>query len=190
MDGFELNKIAAAILIAGIIAMTVGYITDGLYRPVLSPEARGYQIEVAEGNQQPTSTAVVEEQVLIGQLMAAASIERGRDSFRRCTACHSVEKDGPNKVGPNLYGVLGANKAHLADTFPYSKAMLDKGGIWTYEDLYHLLRSPRRFLPGTKMAFAGIQRPQEIADLIAYLRTLHDNPPALPVVETAPTEQD
>ncbi|MEO0348344.1 MAG: cytochrome c family protein, partial [Pseudomonadota bacterium] len=182
MDGYELNKIAAAILIAAIIAMVVSYITDGLYQPVLSPEQRGYQVAVTETSGSNVAEKE-QEQIILGQLMAAADKEQGHKNFKKCAACHSVNKGGANKVGPNLYGIVNAKMAHLGDSFAYSKALLGKGEVWSYENLYHFLHKPRKYLPGTKMSFAGLKKPEDIADIIAYLRSNADNEEPFPEPE-------
>ncbi len=162
MNGFELNKIAASILLAGVIAMIVANITDAIYMP-------HHPVAVAAAPVEP---------VKIGQLMAAADPSRGQNDVRKCAVCHDFTKGGPNRVGPNLWNVLGSPKLHLAD-YNYSAAMTAKGGNWDYIDLY----APRDYLPGTKMTFVGISKPQDVADVIAYLRTLSDSPLALPPVE-------
>lgn len=184
MKGLELNKIASAILIAGIIAMVVGNVADILYQPNKEFK-RGYTIETSE---QPSNTHNndnnPEEQIDISVLMANASAEAGQKEFKKCSICHTVTKNGPHRVGPNLWNIVNAPKA-MKDKFVYSKAMSDKKGNWTYGDLMSLLISPRKFVPGTKMAFAGYRNPQDAANVIAYLRTLSDKPEALPKQKTA-----
>ena len=98
---------------------------------------------------------------------------------RKCTACHTFDQGGANRVGPNLWGVLGRTKAAV-DGFSYSAAMADHGGIWGYQEMHDFLDKPKDYLPGTKMAFAGLRRPAEIADIIAYMRENHDAAPPLP----------
>ncbi|WP_338406312.1 MULTISPECIES: cytochrome c family protein [unclassified Wolbachia] len=173
----ELNKIAASILLSGLIIMIVSNIVDMLY----SPEE--YKIEhqtiVAAGSSEPQQK--IEQVALdIGVLMQNASFEKGKSAAKKCIACHSFEKGGMNKVGPNLWNVVGNKKAHLGNSFNYSKALLEKGEKWGYEELFAFLKNPKAYIKGTRMAFAGISNPQEIADLVSYLRQLSDNPVALP----------
>lgn len=170
----ELNKIAASILLSGLIIMIVSNVVDMLY----SPEE--YEIEhqtiVAAEPQQKIEQVALD----IGALMQNASFEKGKSAAKKCIACHSFEKGGMNKVGPNLWDVVGNKKAHLGNSFNYSKAVLEKGGKWGYEELFAFLKNPKAYIKGTRMAFAGISNPQEIADLVSYLRSMSDSPVALP----------
>ena len=111
--------------------------------------------------------------------LAAADPEDGANAFRICAVCHSGEKGAPHKIGSNLWGIVGSRKAALPG-FNYSVALKAKGGTWSYEDLAEYLHNPRTYAPGTSMAFAGMVDSGRIANLIAYLRTLSDNPAPLP----------
>lgn len=181
MSGFELNKIAASIFLAGLIAMVVGKVTDILYKPVITAEKRGYQIEVVEG-ESDNLTVKEEEIIKIGQLMKNADAEAGKKSSIKCVACHTFDKGGANKIGPNLWETVNAKKGHI-EGFSYSTALTNMGGNWSYENLYNFLSSPRKYMPGTKMSFIGIRKSEEIADIIAFLRSLSDSPQPLPPVE-------
>ncbi len=97
----------------------------------------------------------------------------GRKIFKKCAVCHSADKDGGNKVGPALWGILGKKKG-MAEGFNFSQAMRDAGGVWTEADLNAYLESPKKFLPGNRMAFAGVRKAKDRADLIAYLKSLAD----------------
>jgi cytochrome c len=114
----------------------------------------------------------------IGEMLATASVENGEKISKRCTACHDLSKDGKNKVGPHLYGVVGRDKASVSD-YSYSPNMKTLQGKWTFEDLYTYLDNPQAFAKGSKMTFK-LTKPGERADIIAYLRTLSDNPVPLP----------
>jgi cytochrome c len=103
---------------------------------------------------------------------------RGQAEFRKCSACHDAAKDGSDKLGPNLWNVVGNAKA-ARPAFRYSAALKARGGIWSYEELASYLNNPRTFAPGTSMTFAGIRNAMPLAELIAYLRTRSDNPPPL-----------
>jgi cytochrome c len=109
----------------------------------------------------------------------AADRAAGEAIAKRCMQCHDWSKGGPNKIGPNLYGLIGRARASQSG-FSYSSAMQSKGGTWTYEDLFRYLRSPARFIPNNKMAFAGVSRAQDRLNLLSYMRTWADSPPALP----------
>ncbi|MBS0236375.1 MAG: cytochrome c family protein [Proteobacteria bacterium] len=115
-------------------------------------------------------------------IMAAADAVKGAIVFKKCATCHVSEKGAPNKVGPNLWGILGAKTASR-DGFAYSAAMAGRGAegkTWGYEDLYRYLYSPKKYVPGTKMAFAGIKDDKERADVIAYLSKNADTQVPLP----------
>lgn len=168
MSGLELNKIAAAILLASLIAMVVGVVSNILYKPKLEVAQRGYQIEVAEDSAH-VAPGKPEEPLNIEELMANANAEAGAKIIKKCVACHSFDQGGASKVGPNLWKVVNAQKGKKAG-YPYSKAMLAAGGSWDNESLFHFLKRPGKFIPGTKMSFAGIRKPEDIANVIAYLK--------------------
>jgi cytochrome c len=116
---------------------------------------------------------------IVVQMLAKADPQEGARAFRLCEVCHTSEKGGPHKVGPNLWGIVGAPKA-AQPGFRYSQALKGTGGIWSYRELIEYNHNPRASVPGTSMAFAGITQHERMANLIAYLRTLSDNPARLP----------
>ena len=132
--------------------------------PEAAPAAGGAAPAACPGSSGFDATAVA-------QAAAAGNAEAGAAIFKKCTACHSAETGGPNKVGPNLAGVVGRPKASHAG-FGYSDAMKAKGGNWTLDDLASFIHSPKTFVPGTKMLFPGIADAGELGDLLAYLNTL------------------
>ena len=125
----------------------------------------------------------------IAQLLQKADVKAGEAIFKKCQACHDGTKGGPNKVGPNLYGVVDRPIASHAG-FSYSSGIKDfsKGSSekWTYDHLYHFLMAPKKFIPGTAMGFAGLPKETDRAEVIAYLRTLADTPEPLPDANAAP----
>ncbi|MGB1539478.1 MAG: c-type cytochrome, partial [Rickettsiales bacterium] len=147
MSGLELNKLAAAILLAGLVAMIVGKVTHVLYHPDENPEKRGYQIAVEEGGDVMASAAAPEEEEEdITALLASADAAAGEALIKRCVACHTFEKGGPNKVGPNLFGVFGADVgAHPG--YSYSDPMQAVAGNWDADKLSHFLKKPKKFVP-------------------------------------------
>lgn len=188
MDGLELNKIAAAVLLAGIIVMVSGKVAGILYHGGGHGHGaemeRGYTIAGAEEG--ITTTGPVEAgPVDIALFLAKADVAKGEAITKACLTCHSFEKGGPNKVGPNLYGIVGAKMAHSAG-FAYSKALAEKGGQWDFQSLSEFLTKPAKYLPGTKMAYAGIKDDQQRADLIAWLNQNSDS--ALPLPEPKAAE--
>lgn len=178
MDSFEFNKYAGAVL-TGLLTMTViGFIGNALVHPH-KLEQNAFPITVAEpaqGTQQAAAPAAIEP---IAPLLASANVQAGQVVAKACAACHTFEKGGPNRVGPNLWGVVAGKKAH-AQGFNYSQAMQGAGGEWTYEDLNKYLFDPKAAIPGNRMTFAGVKKTQDRANLIAWLRTQADSPAALP----------
>ena len=177
MDSFELNKITGAILGTCLFLMAMSITAGAIFAPV-KPAKPGFEIAVAEtpAGEAPAAPAAPEP---LEKLIANASVERGATVAKQCGACHDFTKGGPNKVGPNLYGIVGRDRASHPG-FNYSAAMKAKGGKWTYDDLYTYLANPKAFIPGNNMAFAGISKDTQRADLIDYLHTLSDNPEPLP----------
>jgi len=188
MDTMKLNKIAAAVLLAGVVAMTTGFVTR-LIHPAASGAhhgAAGHGDEkrvlgayaAHDGAETETASAPAGPEPIEG-LLAAADPADGEKVFKKCQACHTDEKGGSNKVGPNLYGVVG-NDIATHDGFSYSDALQGLPGNWTYETLNHFLYNPKAHAPGTKMAFAGLRKAEDRAAIIALLRSLDDSPEPLP----------
>jgi cytochrome c len=116
----------------------------------------------------------------ISMKLASADVEKGRTYFTRvCTSCHNAEPQGGNKIGPNLWSVVGRDKASMAD-MRYSDTLLGWEGVWTYEDLNRFLFGPMLTTPGVQMEIPGVPDDTERVNLIAYLRTLSDKPIPLP----------
>ncbi|MBI1206754.1 MAG: c-type cytochrome [Azospirillum sp.] len=178
MTGMELNKIAGAILGAGLIAMLCGFAAEKLVEPK-ELEHNAYAVATAESAAPVAAAQAPAGPEPIAPLLAAANVEAGQKVAKACTACHSFDKGGPAKVGPNLYGIVNRPRASMAG-FSYSGDMTKMGGSWSYDDLNHFLYQPKSFVAGTKMTFAGIKKTAERAELIAWLRTLADTPAPLP----------
>jgi cytochrome c len=179
MNSFELNKILGAVLGTCLVLLTLNITAGALFSPP-HVDKPGYAIAAKEessgaGQQAPQAVQPIET------LLASASVEKGQATAKQCAACHTFEKGGPNRVGPNLYGVVGANKAHLPN-FNYSAAMKAKGGDWSLDELNKYLANPRGYVPGTNMTFAGL-RDSARADVIAYLNSLADSPKPLPTAQ-------
>lgn len=172
MSSFEINKICAAVLLALLGAMSAILISEILIHPV-KLDQNAYVIEVEDATAGPESGA---EKALepIGPLMAAANVQAGQDLAKKlCAQCHTFEKGGANKTGPNLFGVLGGGFAHMAN-FAYSRVFQEKQGKenWDEEKMNQYLHKPRDYMKGTKMAFAGIKKAEDRANVIAYLKSL------------------
>jgi cytochrome c len=182
MNSFEVNKIAGAVLGALLFAAGSGFVAELIYHPRPAGKA-GYDLPEPqpETASAPAAAAAVEP---IAVRLASANAEKGQASAKVCQACHSFEKGGPNKVGPDLWDVVERQKAHHQG-YDYSAALKEKGGSWTYADLDGFLENPKAYVKGTKMGFAGIASPQDRANVIAYLRSLSDTPKPLPAAEKA-----
>ncbi|MGE0564349.1 MAG: cytochrome c family protein [Pseudolabrys sp.] len=181
MNSFELNKIMGAVLGACLVLLALNIAADAIFSPE-KPAKPGYAIAVQDDHGGGKADAKKEPEQPIEVLLASASAEKGVAAFKPCQACHTVEKGGPNRVGPNLWGIVGRKVASHAG-FNYSAAMKAKAGDWSYEALNKYLANPRADVPGTNMSFAGVSRDGQRADLIAYLRTLADAPLPLPTAK-------
>ena len=178
MDSFELNKILGAILGTCLILLALNIAAGALFAPV-KPAKPGYDIAVQEHAEQAKGAAAPAPSQPIEALLASSSAEKGEAAAKKCAACHTFNKGGPNRVGPNLWNVVNRARASEAG-FNYSAAMKAKSGSWSFQDLNIYLANPKAFVPGTNMSFAGLSRDSERADIINYLHTLADNPAPLP----------
>ena len=185
MDSFEVNKILGAVLFTCLVLLALNITAGALFTPE-PPKKPGYEIAVQEEPAGAPAAAPAAEEP-IEQALANADPKRGQQTAKVCQTCHTFEKGGPNKIGPNLWGVVERKKGSEAG-FAYSDALKSKAGEWTVDDLNKFLTNPRTYAPGTKMSFAGLQRVNQRADAIAYLNTLSDSPRPLPTA-AAPSAQ-
>lgn len=184
------NMYAGAFLGTVFVLMTVGIASDTIfYSP--DPKQEGFAIAVLDDG---GASAEPEEEVVvpIGVLLAGADPSNGPGVFRKCQACHNVESGGAHKTGPNLWNIVGKEVA-LYDDFRYSSSMqayAEGGTVWDFEALNNFLKAPKDYIDGTSMGFAGLNRENERADLLAWFATQADTPVPLPAPEEAAAEGD
>ena len=169
------NTIAGWVLGGGIVALGLTIVT-GEYFKGERPEKMGYVVEGVEAEAGAGGAAAEKP---IEFYLASADPAKGEQVFKKCAACHNADKGGANALGPNLWGVLGKSHGHVPG-FAYSDALKSKPGNWDWSSLNEWLTSPKAYAPGTKMGFAGIKKDEDRANVIAFLRTLSDNPVPLP----------
>ena len=186
MDSFEINKILGAILFTCLVMLSLNIAAGAMFSPA-KPAKPGYEVAVTGEPAQGAKPEAAAPAEPIEKLLASASVEKGEQAAKKCAACHTFTKGGPNRVGPNLWGIVNRPKASEAG-FAYSDAIKSKGGDWNVDDLNKFLHNPRGFAAGTKMSFAGLQRENQRADVIAYLNTLSDSPKPLPTA-AAPAKE-
>lgn len=162
MDKFKIPFFAFGLAIAIIAFATL--FADIAYRPKTMIK-RGFEIQISADGKVIKKE---EKPVDFAALLKSANFDNGAKIFKKCSTCHNADKGGGNKIGPNLYGVVGRKKAAIA-SFKYSDAMMNKGGAWSRDDLNLFLTKPKDYVVGTKMGFAGLKKPQDRADVILYL---------------------
>jgi cytochrome c len=168
----EANKIAAAILVGGMLTLSVGLVSNMIF-----------ESHEGEGGEAAKTAPAVEKPVVIepvSGLLAKADVAKGAEISKKCAVCHTFGKGEPAKMGPNLWGIVGNKHAHM-EGFAYSDVMKSMSAkIWNYEEINHFITNPRHYAPGTKMTFPGLPKVQDRADVIAWLRTQADTPVPLP----------
>ena len=179
MDSFELNKIIAAILMVALLVIGLGKVADGIFH-VKKPKSPGYQVEIENQLTASASQAAeVVEEIDIAAIMTLGDVVSGEKIFKKCAACHSINKGGKNMIGPALYNVVGRAVGRVND-YKYSKALTSYGKEWTFEELNGFLQKPASYLKGTKMSYAGLRKETDRASIIKYLNESGDNPKPLP----------
>jgi cytochrome c len=180
------NTIAGWVLFAGIIALGSSIVAGEAFHSE-RPEEMGYPIEgvVEEG------AGAAEAEKPIEFYLASADAAKGEQVFKKCAACHNADKGGANQLGPNLWGVVGAPIGE-GRGFAWSDALAKHGGSWDWDSLSQWLKSPKTYAPGTKMTFAGLSKPEDRADVIAFLNQHGDSPKPMPAApaEAAPADAD
>ncbi len=179
------NTIAGWTLFAGVVALGLSSISAKYYEADKHhpPHKMGYEIQGVEAE------GGADKGPPFATLLASANPANGEKLFGKCTSCHTINAGGPNGIGPNLHGVVGEAIGKGAGGFAFSSVLSGHGGNWTFDLLNEWLTSPKAFAPGTKMSFAGLSKPQDRADIIAYLNTQGSNLP-LPKPDAAPAAGD
>lgn len=179
MDSFELNKIIAAVLLVALLIIGIGKVSNIIFQ-VEKPKTPGYAVEVEQVSTSSISTTEAVEKVIdIAALMALGDVTSGEKIFKKCAACHSINKGGKHKIGPALYNVVGRKVGGVED-YKYSKALAAYEKDWTFEELNGFLIKPAKHIKGTKMAYAGLRKEADRASVIKYLNANSDNPLPLP----------
>ena len=181
MDSFEINKIIASILLVALLIIGIGKISNIIFK-VDKLESSAYKVEIPNNDAKQVSeenATKVEDKVDISALMALGDIAHGEKVFKKCSACHSIEAGGGNKIGPALYNVVGRKVAAVED-YKYSKALVEYKKNWSFEELNGFLIKPQKWIKGTKMAYAGLRKEKDRASVILYLNKYSDSPLPLP----------
>ncbi|MFD0917045.1 c-type cytochrome [Pseudahrensia aquimaris] len=181
MDSFEWNKIFGALLAGAFVVLGLNFLSEAIYHSE-KPEQFGYAVEVDE-SATASASAEPEEVVIppVAPLLASADISKGESVAKKCAACHNFNEGGANKVGPALWDIVNKQMAS-AEGFSYSGALKEYGAdkVWSYDSLNKFLLKPKAYIKGTSMGFAGIKKVEDRAALIAYMRSLSNDPAPLP----------
>ena len=179
MDSFEINKIVAAVLLVALLLIGIGKLSNIIFH-VEKPETPGYTVELEQvSSSSSDSIKQEEEKVDIAALMKMGDAASGEKIFKKCAACHSINKGGANKIGPALYNVVGRKVGGIAE-YKYSKALSEYDKEWSFEELNGFLIKPAKWIKGTKMAYAGLRKEKDRASVIKYLNENSDSPLPLP----------
>ena len=181
MDSFEINKIIASILLVALLIIGISKISNIIFK-VDKLESSSYKVELTDNDVKQINeenTSKVEDKVDISALMALGNVAHGEKVFKKCSACHSIEAGGGNRIGPALYNVVGRKIAAVTD-YKYSKALVEYKKNWSFEELNGFLIKPQKWIKGTKMAYAGLRKEKDRASVILYLNKYSDNPLPLP----------
>ena len=181
MDSFEINKIIASILLVALLIIGISKISNIIFK-VNKLDSSAYKVELSDDGTKQISeenTMKADDKVDISALMALGDIAHGEKVFKKCSACHSIEAGGGNKIGPALYNVVGRKIAAVED-YKYSKALVEYKKNWSFEELNGFLIKPQKWIKGTKMAYAGLRKEKDRASVILYLNKYSDNPLPLP----------
>ncbi len=180
MSVFEWNKIIGAVLLVALVTKAIDTVVDGFTQPVeLAKNVYVVGAPELPAAAEPAKAPAKEGPGKIGPLLATASVEAGKKTAKKCVVCHSFKKGGAKKIGPPLWNVVNAKRARSAG-FRYSSGLAKAGGEWGYAELNDFIANPKKSIPGTKMIFAGVKKASDRANIIAFLRSLSDNPAPLP----------
>ena len=177
MDGFEINKIIASIILTIVVILGINKLADIVYN-VSTPESSSYKVVTATETKESDSVKTGSN-IDIKAFFALGNADHGKTVFKKCAACHSISKGGSNKIGPALWGVIG-RKVGSIDDYKYSKAMSAFGKNWDFEEINTFLIKPMDYVKGTKMAYAGLKNEKDRASIILYLNEQSDSPLPLP----------
>ncbi|MEJ1967520.1 MAG: cytochrome c family protein [Rhizomicrobium sp.] len=186
MDSWQFNKIAGAVLGTLILVLVIKFSTDAIF-DVEKPAKEAYHVEgvVETASAGGPAAAPVEEPIPDwGTVLPTADVAGGKAISARCEQCHDISKGGPNKIGPELWDVIGRPRA-TNPGFSYSSAMAADHNPWTYDKIFKFVHQPQTYVPGTKMSFAGLRSAQDRINLIAFLRTQEDTPAPIPAPSPA-----
>ena len=186
MDELRLNKVFAGFLFAALLLMAGIKIADGMV-PHQELAENAYVIEVAETTDIAAAAPVDTGPEPILALLASADLGAGEKLSKKCSACHVFDAGGQNKVGPALWNVVN-RPLGASEGYAYSDALAGFGGAWDYAALNAFLAKPKGYISGTKMNFAGLKKPQDRANLIAWMRAKADSPAALPSADDIAAE--
>ena len=176
MNSFEINKIITAILVTILVVFGIGKISDIIFDKD-DKNIVAYKVEAPEGT--PGEANAAETNVDLNALFAMGDVAHGEKVFKKCKACHSINADGENKIGPNLWNVMFRPVGSIAD-YKYSKALASYGKEWNWEEMNSFLTKPSKWIKGNKMGFAGLKDERDRTSVILYLNQNSDNPKPLP----------
>ena len=179
----QFNTIAGWTLAAGIVALGATIVTGEIFKhhPV---ESGGFAVAGAEGGEGGGAAA----EPPIALLMQTADAAKGAEVYKKCASCHTINQGGANGIGPNLWATMGEEIGKGKAGYAFSAALAGKGGVWDFESMNQWLKSPKKFADGTKMSFAGLSKPEDRANLIAYLNAQGSNLPLPAAPAAAPAE--